>query len=148
MAYIRKTEDVHIIMYRYTGHEAEEIDTVTQADGGYKEARRLLSEYQLAYRGTGASVWRTYKRRKIEYPVFIIAHDTLLGGVVAQELGKPLNNWEKQITLAQVQAVQYVGDISADRHGRAGYAGVGAEFLWADNHTKYRIVNLLKNPPN
>jgi hypothetical protein len=66
MAYIRKTEDVHIIMYRYPGQEAEEIDTVTQEDGGSKEARRLLDEYRLAYKGTGASVWRTMKRRKIE----------------------------------------------------------------------------------
>lgn len=46
-----------LIMYRYNG-QTEIIDAVDSED----EANYLLGEYQLAYQGTGAKVWKKYGR--------------------------------------------------------------------------------------
>jgi len=64
MAYQRKTEDCYIIWHKYMNNPKEEIEVVTHADGGRKEAERLLKEYQLSQRG--ATLWMTRKRLRID----------------------------------------------------------------------------------
>lgn len=60
MAYQRKIKDVFIVWFSIAG-QPEEIDSADT----YRECKFLLTEYRLAYKGTGARVWYSRRRERI-----------------------------------------------------------------------------------
>ena len=60
----RKTKDVWVIVGRYPGCPKEDIDSFDT----YKEARKMLQEYRLAF-GPEWSLGLKSKRERIEEPV-------------------------------------------------------------------------------
>lgn len=66
-AYIRKTKDIYLIMYKYRFNPTEQIDSIEESEAGLDKslrqaANRLLHEHRLAYMGQPCSVWMVKKR--------------------------------------------------------------------------------------